>query len=258
MNKKLLIITIFLFSLLLLSACQKPVEKTGATNSCCDIGCLTSLSCKDFASTTGCPSLYKYEPTVDQCVKNTGLQSLGQLCFPDKKSLCKDAFWNDGYFYCDIDNVVSCPNGCLNGLCQGTVPIPDCSEGSTQCGLTIKNEPSADPYKCTGGKLVQTDTCTNDEYCTFDFGDAKCFSGWKYCLNDNRECIKCSSNFPNTYDTSEQCRSNVPFWCLSTDKTSCTRRLGGCVYGEMPSSGSTEATVKASCENDICGKFEEH
>jgi len=145
------------------------------------------------------------------------LVSAESVCFPIGSELCdyvnpsfpcvcKDAIYQNGYWYCDIEKVVSCPNGCVNGECVGG--NPNCSNGWQKCGNTNTYDPDGDVYECNGGNWALKQECTNG--CTETGVYASCDSIWYYCQKEDGTCYKSDKKMSNCFNTLEECQGENP------------------------------------------------
>lgn len=166
--------------------------------------------------------------------------------------LCKNAMKLGEYYYCNIDNVVFCPQGCdiSRNQCYGSVAQPDCSEGYQRCGTTDNYDPEGDVYKCKSGVWELHDSC--DKGCVEkNYDNAQCKYDTYYCQRSGITCYESSFKLGNCYDTEEECRDQLPIWCLSATKSECNKRYGQCLAGETEFRGSDIDGAYRNCADEI-------
>lgn len=166
--------------------------------------------------------------------------------------LCADAFWrpdvfnpNWGYYYCNIDDVVECPNGCNveANTCYGDEP--ECSEGYMRCGTSEVYDPDGVLQKCINGVWATREECEHgcvEEAYNYAYCD---FKKW-YCLQNNFQCYFKSSGGENCYETEEDCLNNRVYYCAD-ESGKCRRRLGSCYANERSFTGTDLDDVYRSC-----------
>lgn len=162
------------------------------------------------------------------------------LANPNSPCVCNDIIEIDDYFYCDIDDIVSCPNGCENGECVGGTP--SCSNGAERCCASAEDcdeyDANGDAFRCVSGEWERIERCERDDICTeYGANEAVCEGERFYCMNNQiGECYwtdPSDGRRPNNCcDTLEQCRTNLINYCIAQDG-SCTKRYGGCNSNEQ-------------------------
>lgn len=205
---------------------------------------------------------------------------VGQRCFPagdavctsgglgyNMPCVCTDALLDAGYYYCDIENVVSCVDGC--GSQTSCSQVGNCISGLQKCE-------GNKAYECVSGFWSLKANCNAYDppaTCSEQSGYyAYCEpSTWYYCMN-NQDCIGspsgwcCSKSSINVdgkcWNSQADCQNNQKVYCLNSQAgCSCTLRLGGCLAGERTFASYPDITVaKVNCENQVnisseCNKF---
>ena len=198
------------------------------------------------------------------------------VCFPDDPlMMCKKTYTSGDYFYCDIDDVVSCPSklvlgvqvgGCFSNpvgsdFCAtgesvadggGEVEIPDCSEGYMRCGDGVFYNPNGDVQECVDGHWVVKEDCGSFFCIEQTFNNAYCEVDWFYCLSD-QGCYLKSKDGNNCYNTLEDCNSQIGYCCYSSDDPSSFHWVkGSCNTDELYIFGSE--ITENSCSNRNAGE----
>lgn len=134
--------------------------------------------------------------------------------------MCKKTQYNPqtDAFYCDIDNVVSCPYGCYSNptgsdFCLGQNFIPDCSEGHMKCEDIFI-------YECVGGLWKKVRACVDQECEEYSYNHADCVlkeEDTYYCLGNLDECFWSDHKGDNCYDTLQECESQIGYCCYKFD-----------------------------------------
>lgn len=178
-------------------------------------------------------------PVGKKCVDGIGDEGYGS--YGGTSYICYDTYLcSDGYYYCDVEDMTTCGFGKCNA--DNTA----CWDGyETWYCLSSDKRTCTARNKCLEGeeKWPTENSCIDAIYQNIEY---------KYCLNDNFNCIKYYG--PRTegcYDNIPDCQNSIPYYCLSIDKTKCTLRYGGCYTGEFGARGTDLNLAKKSCESKI-------
>lgn len=217
----------------------------------------TSLICADYMpvcwtpiSLSVCDKLEEMG-YIDCIEKQEGVCSGDDLYYCTEGNVYTAIQYGTRYYFCTLSSspvkatFTTCPNGCINGECAQQVCLPN----AQWCEGNILKACSSD------GKTIKTiQTCTGSQVCEErSIYSAICrIPDNKFCLNNNFECISCSNI--NGYSTLEECRGAIVYYCLSKDKSYCTKREGSCLLGELYYKGTDLEAVRLSCERQVCGK----
>lgn len=151
--------------------------------------------------------------------------------------LCTNALYSYGNYYCDIDDIVTCVNGCQNGACIGGVS--ECIENNEECR-------DNQVYKCLSGKWILEEKCYEKPCKEENSNTAYCEEKRYYCTNPNGPpCFWSTQKQSNCYDTVEECNSNIGYCCNNNGVH--TWRLGDCLSNEIKVSGT--AYNEAYCKS---------
>lgn len=208
--------------------------------------------------------------TQNQYLGSVFGEEVGEVCFPEDDPkctileggydcVCLNTILYNGEYYCDIDDVVSCPSGC-----NYDQPIPTCNDeleciaGLERCCLSSEDcnsgvqRSEGDPYVCGLDGWTKTRTCFGGEECVEETAYyADCMPiDWYYCT-DNTRCWKSSTDTGNCYKSEDACLNNREVWCLTIDKKECIERKGYCLDGELSFRGTQAGAAEMNCRGQI-------
>jgi hypothetical protein len=180
--------------------------------------------------------------------------------------LCREAFTMGDYYYCNLDSVVYCPQGCdiENNKCLGATESPICSVGDQTCAKgagqlidTPHFDTSGDLYECVGTVWELKEFCDGacEIYGSTAVGSkARCQIPMYYCIV-NGYCSFNSVKYDGCYDTLEDCQANIMYWCRKDGV--CILRSGGCNVDEESISGFTSVDdVPLECKDEVRNIFD--
>lgn len=167
------------------------------------------------------------------------------LCFPTDEVLCKNPLVDPtgltNYFYCNVDDVVSCPQGCdrttTPNECKGSIPEPNCNEGYMICEAN-------DLFKCVNGDWELQEDC----------GDGKCVESnsatFSYCIAGEFYCFE---PFQQRCTFSDKKVSDLCF----EDKTECEGLIESVRCGDgncdLPFETSSTCPIDCGLTPSTCG-----
>lgn len=183
-------------------------------------------------------------------VGSISAEYIGPVCFPppDDDLLCRNAYRTQGdeldnwdYLYCDVDDVITCPQGCSNGECTGGTP-QICTNGYERCCQDIDNCPVEDPdgdiYRCVNGQWKLIEECGENPCKEQSFTHAICEEKIYYCVNIFN-CFWSTVKQDNCYETLEECQKKIPIYCVDESLNKCFKRFGSCKSGEKSFQGTS-------------------
>lgn len=150
--------------------------------------------------------------------------------------------YNMDDLYCELNDYGQCNANCFSDTCQEPYPN-ECTDDYMICE-------NGNVHTCVNNNWQETDVCQQGETCVevaYDYAVCQSEQGG-YCRVNN-VCHYCSPNFD--YATLQECQDNIPFYCLSADRTECNLRYGGCYNGELSYSGTDLNTARLQCEGQI-------
>lgn len=216
----------------------------------CNADCTVCLNRK--VSQSQCEGL---GPTYQEEEPERTARGEGAVCMPssfgESMQLCKDGFNINGFWYCDIDDVVECPGGCENGKCNSirfnenerTPESPECSEGYMKCGGPFY-DPKGKVQKCTNGKWEEVESCGELSCVEESTRYARCQNDIHFCTN-GLECRTCSPR-TGSFETLEACKQGTEVWCVN-DNDKCVKRTGSCLNQEREFRSNVDGGAYSAC-----------
>lgn len=199
---------------------------------------------------------YKYDDPM-----NGGYTGTDYSCMETIVMNCElSGTTEDALQYCDLyceftdenPNFKICNGGCnSNFQCAGEIQGCENPYGLEGYQFCINNN----VMECQNNQWVLLKECTTSVCVEETYFYSRCGTNVWYCLNNNFNCITTSNYDPDKCSTTKEgCESKIKYYCLSTDRKSCTQRLGGCLDGELYYKGNDLDNVKIQCESQICGQ----
>jgi len=148
-------------------------------------------------------------------------------------------------YYCDFnkdESFVKCQTGCdvTTGLCKEG--FRECSEGFRKCD-------DNNVLVCNNGVWKQQELCGDLSCVERSATYANCEEETRYCINNNFECIKSSSNLELCFDSLEECNNGIPLWCYTDN--SCILRYGECQDGELYVKSTDPLVAEQTCKEKV-------